>query len=330
MISDKDINNRIELRENEPNSSQMDSTNKKLDIDTQMILCSECDEENNEKANFCQNCGFELTYLKNYLQNNKEFIEKQNGILLKIPLLNLSLVLNTKSLLDLIIAILIIFDTFFLLLMDFSNVNAITAQNITNFDLTVCFVLFCEFIFRLRKAEDKKAFFKDKNNWIAIIAMIPINFFVFRIFRYIKILPLLYKGLKHFNKFLRETRLDWSFGILVLTIFTGTILFFIFEHGVNGNVHSLWDSFMYVMPTIATEGSNNIYPQTFVGKIIGIVLMVIGIISFGLFTASIAAIFINSHEDKLEHTKVLNELKDTTKNLEKEIKEIKTLLKRNK
>ena len=84
------------------------------------------------------------------------------------------------------------------------------------------------------------------------------------------------------------------------------------------------------MPTIATEGSNNIYPQTFVGKIIGIVLMVIGIISFGLFTASIAAIFISSHEDKLEHTKVLNELKDTTKNLEKEIKEIKTLLKRNK
>ena len=38
--------------------------------------------------------------------------------------------------------------------------------------------------------------------------MIPINFFVFRIFRYIKILPLFYKGLKHFNKFLRETRLD--------------------------------------------------------------------------------------------------------------------------
>ena len=139
----------------------MDSTNKKVDIDTQMIL-SECDEENNDKANFCQNCGFELTYLKNYLQNNKEFIEKQNGILLKIPLLNLSLVLNTKSLLDLIIAILIIFDTFFLLLMDFSNVNAITAQNITNFDLTVCFVLFCEFIFRLRKAEDKKAFLKIK------------------------------------------------------------------------------------------------------------------------------------------------------------------------
>lgn len=230
--------------------------------------------------------------------------------------------LNHRFIIDLIIAILIITDTFLLFMLDFSNVNSVTVQFINNFDLVVCFVLFCDFTYRFRSAEDKKAFLKDKYNLISIIAMIPINIFIFRLFRYIKILPLLYKGFIHFNRFLKETNLNWSVGILIISISSGTLLFYIFEHGVNGHVQSLWDSFLYVMPTIVTAGSNEIYPQTLEGTIIGIALMVTGIITFGLFTASIASMFVKSRENNND----LDELILTSKHLENEIKELKRLL----
>ena len=226
---------------------------------------------------------------------------------------------------DLIISILIILDALFLLF-TFYTVNPFTVRDIYYFDYIVCFVIFCDFIYGLNFAEDKKAFFKDKYNWISIIAMIPVHSVIFRIIRFIKIAPLLLKGLIHFNKFLKKTHLNWSFYILLLAITLGTISFYISEHGVNPDIRDLWDSFTYVMPTIATAGSNTINPMTLPGTIIGIALMVIGIIAFGLFTASIASTFVKSDEKK-RNIKDLNELKLLIKNMDNEIKELKNLLK---
>lgn len=209
-----------------------------------MILCQRCGKENNEDASFCQYCGTKLAYPK-----NEKGILSEDGQIGSD--LNKGFNLNFKFIFDLIIAILIVSDTFLLILIDFFNVDPIMTQNIINFDLAVCFILFCEFMFRLVEAEDKKEFFKDKNNWIAIIAMIPINFFAFRLFRYIrliKILPLIYRGFIHFNKFIKKTNLDWSLGVIITAISAGTIIFYVLEHGINRNIHSLWDSFCYVMP----------------------------------------------------------------------------------
>lgn len=229
--------------------------------------------------------------------------------------------LSYELIVNFIIAILIIADTFLLLFSDISDLSPIMVNNINNFDLFVCFALFCEFMFRFNKAEDKKAFLKDKNNIITIIAMIPVNFFVFRLLRYIKIVPLLYKGLVHFNKFLEKTHLNWSFGVLILSISSGTILFYILEHGVNKQVPNLWYSFMYVTPTIATEGST-ISPKTVGGQILGLVLMITGIICFGLFTAAISSKFVKNEEN--QDKKELGDLKLTITNMESSINEMKS------
>jgi hypothetical protein len=234
---------------------------------------------------------------------------------------------NYNIIVEFVIVVLIIADTFLLLLADFSDLSPSMVMNINYFDLSVCFVLFCEFMFRLKKAENKKLFFKDINNWIAILAMIPINFFAFRLLRYIKILPLLYRGSVHFNKFLKETHLNWSFGVLVTSISVGTVLFYIFEHGVNHHIHDLWDSFLYVMPTIGCLGAP-VSPKTLGGEIMGVVLMLVGIISFGLFTASIASMYIKSDEEKANNEE-LNELKVSITNIENEIKKLEELIKRN-
>ena len=243
--------------------------------------------------------------------------------------------LNYNLVINFIIAVLIITDTFLLLFSDISYLPSDMINSVNNFDLLVCFVLFCDYMYRLNKAEDKKSFLMDKYNIITIIAMIPVNFFVFRLLRYIKIIPLIYKGLVYFNNFLKETRLNWSLGVLIISISAGTIFFYIFEHGINNHVHNLWDSFMYVMPTVGALGTNYA-PKSVEGEVLSVILMITGLLAFGLFTASIASIYIQSNtEDIKENTEKqvsdeeFNKLKSSIANIENDIKELKELLKKN-
>jgi len=118
------------------------------DINTGKIFCLECSKTNNVDANFCQYCGTKLTNLEHI--ESQQIIDEPNSISFKV--LSKAFNLNHRFIIDLTIAILIISDTFLLFMLDFSNVNPVTVQYINNFDLFVCFVLFCDFTYRLRSA----------------------------------------------------------------------------------------------------------------------------------------------------------------------------------
>ncbi len=250
--------------------------------------------------------------------------------------------LNFKVIADFIIICLIISDTFLLILSDFSNLNPDIAENIVYFDLFVCFVLFCEFMFRFRDAEDKKEFFKDKWVWLDIIAMIPLNFFAFRLFRFarlVRVLRLLMllrffalfkKSFTKFNKFIKESHLDWSLGILIFAVCAGTIIYCFVEFGNNANTYNIWESFSYVVQNIITAGSGNITPHTLIGNILGISLMITGAIFFGMFTASLASWLVARSEKEQNNKKEseLNELKELVVDMQSEIKELKDLIKK--
>lgn len=252
--------------------------------------------------------------------------------------------LNFKVIIDFIIICLIISDTFLLMLSDFSSLNPTITEDIIYFDLFVCFVLFCEFMFRFKDAKDKKEFFKDKWAWLDIIAMIPLNFFAFRLFRFarlVRVLRLLMllrffalfrKSFVKFNKFIKESHLDWSLGILIFAVCAGTIIYCFVEFGNNANTYDMWESFSYVVQNIITAGSGNITPHTLIGSMLGIGLMITGAIFFGMFTASLASWLVTRSEkeqdDKRESE--LNELKELVVDMQSEIRELKDLIKKNK
>ena len=233
------------------------------------------------------------------------------------------------------IIFLVIIDVFLITWSSFSNVGVLLTQGIIYFDLIVCFVLFCDFMLRLHETEDKKAFFKNKWTWIDIIAMIPIEFAPFRFLRLIRVLILLNKISKYLKDFIEETRLDWSFGILLMTIITGTILFYIVEAGINPNVHNLGDAFWYVLPTMATDGGN-IYPATVSGRIISMTVMIIGILFIGMFTAQIASWLTEKSGKNCEQNKIqelngkIEELNGEMHELQSEIIELKETIRKNK
>lgn len=242
--------------------------------------------------------------------------------------------------LDASIIVLIIVDTFLLLLITFYNLNPITVSYIIYFDLAVCCVLFVEFIFRIRKETDKKRY--TIKHWYDIIAMVPLDLIVYnmpflRVFRFVRFLryarllrifALARKSIRHFGEFIKDTHLHLSLGILIFTIFSGTIIFFILEGGANSKVHTLWDSFWYVMPTVATTGSVDIVPQTAAGKVVSIFLMLIGLIFFGMVTASIAYWYVERMEKKIqkESETEIDELKSLILNLQTQINDMKELI----
>lgn len=171
--------------------------------------------------------------------------------------------------------------------------------------------------------------------------MIPIDFIAYnyvfllrfiRILRILRMFALFNKTLKLFFECLKKSRLHYSIAILIFTIFSGTILLYIVESPVNMEIHSLYDSFWYVMLTVATVGSVDIVPITPAGRLLSIILMLIGLVLFGMVTALIATWFIEMKQkkDHMQCEDQIKQLTDTVANLQKEIVELKELVKKGK
>lgn len=252
---------------------------------------------------------------------------------------------NIIAFVDAFIIILIIVDTFLLILITFYNLDPKTVYSIIYFDLAVCIVLFIDFMYRLRNSDNKKRYIKT--HWYDIIAMVPIDFisvtylFPLRLFRFARLIrvvriarafSLVAKTIRLFFEFLEDTHLHLSLGILIFTIFSGTIIFFLIEGGVNSKVHSLADAFWYVMPTVATVGSVDISPVTAAGRLLSIFLILMGLLLFGMLTASIASWYVQLKEKKTqkETHEELEDIKNLVVNMQSEIIEMKELLENDK
>lgn len=245
---------------------------------------------------------------------------------------------NLRNITDIILIILILLDLIFLLGVSFYDVSSDIYRLIIYFDLFVCFILFGDFIYRLLNEKGSKFMFIT-NNWIDIIAMVPIDllgpFFgnyvgYLRLLRLVRVIALFKSQLKRIFNFFKDTHLDYTVGMLIFLIFTGTILFFIFEQGNNLKIHNLGDSFWCTIVTILA-GGGDIYPITNCGRIIWIVLTAGGVTFGGMLTASIASWFINrsKKDEEILENKIIN-LENLMKDTTNEIKELKDLIKNKK
>lgn len=76
------------------------------------------------------------------------------------------------------------------------------------------------------------------------------------------------------------------FGNAVVSFFALAIYFV--EKDINPKINSLLDAFWWSFATTTTVGYGDIIPVTDAGKIIGILLMLIGVAIFGVYTALFA------------------------------------------
>lgn len=79
--------------------------------------------------------------------------------------------------------------------------------------------------------------------------------------------------------------------IFSFILFIG-ILLYIAEFGKNPEIDSLFDAFWWLIVTIATVGYGDIVPKTEIGRVIGIIIIILGVTLFSLISGSIASLLV--------------------------------------
>jgi voltage-gated potassium channel len=85
---------------------------------------------------------------------------------------------------------------------------------------------------------------------------------------------------------------------VVGTLFVGAWLVLLFEKNAKGsNIHDYPDALWWAIVTVTTVGYGDRYPITEGGRIVAVILMLVGIGLIGVLTATVASLFIKEHTD---------------------------------
>ena len=186
------------------------------------------------------------------------------------------------------------------------NLNFSYASYLYIIDNIILLFFAIDYIVRFVKSDKKHVFMKQ--NIFDLLAIIPFNslfsfFRIFRIFRVMRVAKLfkifklirLASFLVKIKGFLRTNGFIYILFANVVTIFVGATAIYIAEKGttVNSFSDAIWWSFV----TSTTVGYGDISPSTSLGRIIAVMLMVVGIAFVGMLTATIATYFIKINKN---------------------------------
>ncbi|WP_262361336.1 MULTISPECIES: potassium channel family protein [Gracilibacillus] len=163
------------------------------------------------------------------------------------------------------------------------------------FDRIVWFLLFVDVIIRIIISKNKFQYIL--NNPFDIIAAIPLDaiFHSARLVRLFRIIRLISIGTKHsktLKQILQTNGLNKVFSLSIIMLFSSSILVTHFEPSIDSYADGLWWSIV----TTTTVGYGDISPQSIIGRLVAIFLMVVGIGLIGMFTSSLTTYFINGKE----------------------------------
>jgi hypothetical protein len=192
------------------------------------------------------------------------------------------------------------------------NLVLLYAINDTSLD-TVLFVMnallsgifMIDFAYRLFTAEAKARYFFRDFGWADLLASLPFQQVkILRVFRLVRVFRLLRSyGLANIARGLLQDRAGSALlslllmGILVLEF--GSLEMLHVEQNASGaNITTASDALWYTIVTISTVGYGDKFPVTNEGRVVGTLVIVVGVGIFGTFTGYLANLFLAPSKKK--------------------------------
>jgi len=156
-----------------------------------------------------------------------------------------------------------------------------------------------DFIYRISTAPSAMHYFFRGFGWADLLASLPFpQFKILRLFRLLRVFRLLRDlGPRTVWSTLIHDRANSALmtlllmGVLVLQF--GSISILAVEQDADGaNITSASDALWYTLVTISTVGYGDQYPVTNAGRLIGALIIVVGVGIFGTFTGYLANLFL--------------------------------------
>lgn len=168
-------------------------------------------------------------------------------------------------------------------------------------------IFLADFTYRLLTADSKSGYFVGQFGWADLLASLPFpQVKVLRVFRLVRVVRLLrMNGVTRIVRTLLEDRAGSALltlvmmGILVLEFGSLGILH-IEQYADGANITTASDALWYVMVTISTVGYGDRYPVTNDGRLVGTLIIVVGVGIFGTFTGYLANLFLAPKKSKRE------------------------------
>ncbi|HEY2741846.1 MAG TPA: potassium channel family protein [Gaiellaceae bacterium] len=93
----------------------------------------------------------------------------------------------------------------------------------------------------------------------------------------------------------------------------------------HGDFRTFWDGIWWAVVTVTTVGYGDLYPHTVAGRMIAMMLMLVGIGFIAVLTASVASIFVKTdrQEERAESQDERAEIADALKRIETDLAELK-------
>lgn len=177
-------------------------------------------------------------------------------------------------------------------------------------DLAIALVFLADFLWRWRKADDRRKFLR--RSWWELFAAVPITHEVTQALRGLRLLRLLQIVrllrvirfavrlkivIDRARLFGERTNLAGVTATVVTIVFAGAAAFHYVEFGANPNVHTFGDSIWWSIITVTTVGYGDIAPATTAGRVVATLLLITGLGTFGTWAASMAAWIMESRRD---------------------------------
>ena len=165
-------------------------------------------------------------------------------------------------------------------------------------DVLLTFVFLLDFSRRLVVARDPKVYLTKGYGWVDAVAAFPVVRIlrVLRIVRMLRVMRRLGGPLKAFRAFFSNRAAGGLLSILLVALlvleFGSLAILWAEGRSPDANITTASDALWYLLVTMSTVGYGDYFPVTELGRLIGSVIIIVGVGVFGTLTGYLANAFL--------------------------------------